>query len=399
MQQSINKFKNAGRSRSPIQLNNEQPILNVSQQAKERGSTESGNRRDTSSNYNDNFINNASNGSPIYRSINDNQRRSILTSYSAFSDTTSNNQKLGFANLQKNTTADAPQINDQNNNQMNNFMSQMVMLMQQNTALISQHQEILKNVTQNKYQKESNFSSPENKIIGASRQNIDEYNQDFIIQNVESKTHIAENDHFSSLNEDPEYNDDQDEAYNPENIRAGSMSVERTNNLNIVKNSKYSNAQRFKKKHVVENKQPEKTNNVKYSKALAIVLNDVTCKINPNLRLLEGDIVNVERYIPELDLLQCRYNNSVGMYPKEAIKVVRKKGQKEQAKEHDDSLERRMESIEKYTDNNFQHTDNNPRNKQRTSDIGLEILRQDTQRLDKTLNSKYSSRNDDINDR
>ena len=399
MQQSINKFKNAGRSRSPIQLNNEQPILNVSQQAKERGSTESGNRRDTSSNYNDNFINNASNGSPIYRSINDNQRRSILTSYSAFSDTTSNNQKLGFANLQKNTTADAPQINDQNNNQMNNFMSQMVMLMQQNTALISQHQEILKNVTQNKYQKESNFSSPENKIIGASRQNIDEYNQDFIIQNVESKTHIAENDHFSSLNEDPEYNDDQDEAYNPENIRAGSMSVERTNNLNIVKNSKYSNAQRFKKKHVVENKQPEKTNNAKYSKALAIVLNDVTCKINPNLRLLEGDIVNVERYIPELDLLQCRYNNSVGMYPKEAIKVVRKKGQKEQAKEHDDSLERRMESIEKYTDNNFQHTDNNPRNKQRTSDIGLEILRQDTQRLDKTLNSKYSSRNDDINDR
>ena len=399
MQQSINKFKNAGRSRSPIQLNNEQPILNVSQQAKERGSTESGNRRDTSSNYNDNFINNASNGSPIYRSINDNQRRSILTSYSAFSDTTSNNQKLGFANLQKNTTADAPQINDQNNNQMNNFMSQMVMLMQQNTALISQHQEILKNVTQNKYQKESNFSSPENKIIGASRQNIDEYNQDFIIQNVESKTHIAENDHFSSLNEDPEYNDDQDEAYNPENIRAGSMSVERTNNLNIVKNSKYSNAQRFKKKHVVENKQPEQTNNAKYSKALAIVLNDVTCKINPNLRLLEGDIVNVERYIPELDLLQCRYNNSVGMYPKEAIKVVRKKGQKEQAKEHDDSLERRMESIEKYTDNNFQHTDNNPRNKQRTSDIGLEILRQDTQRLDKTLNSKYSSRNDDINDR
>ena len=399
MQQSINKFKNAGRSRSPIQLNNEQPILNVSQQAKERGSTESGNRRDTSSNYNDNFINNASNGSPIYRSINDNQRRSILTSYSAFSDTTSNNQKLGFANLQKNTTADAPQINDQNNNQMNNFMSQMVMLMQQNTALISQHQEILKNVTQNKYQKESNFSSPENKIIGASRQNIDEYNQDFIIQNVESKTHIAENDHFSSLNEDPEYNDDQDEAYNPENIRAGSMSVERTNNLNIVKNSKYSNAQRFKKKHVVENKQPEKTNNAKYSKALAIVLNDVTCKINPNLRLLEGDIVNVERYIPELDLLQCRYNNSVGMYPKEAIKVVRKKGQKEQAKEHDDSLERRMESIEKYTDNNFQHTDNNPRNKQRTSGIGLEILRQDTQRLDKTLNSKYSSRNDDINDR
>ena len=399
MQQSINKFKNAGRSRSPIQLNNEQPILNVSQQAKERGSTESGNRRDTSSNFNDNFINNASNGSPIYRSINDNQRRSILTSYSAFSDTTSNNQKLGFANLQKNTTADAPQINDQNNNQMNNFMSQMVMLMQQNTALISQHQEILKNVTQNKYQKESNFSSPENKIIGASRQNIDEYNQDFIIQNVESKTHIAENDHFSSLNEDPEYNDDQDEAYNPENIRAGSMSVERTNNLNIVKNSKYSNAQRFKKKHVVENKQPEKTNNAKYSKALAIVLNDVTCKINPNLRLLEGDIVNVERYIPELDLLQCRYNNSVGMYPKEAIKVVRKKGQKEQAKEHDDSLERRMESIEKYTDNNFQHTDNNPRNKQRTSDIGLEILRQDTQRLDKTLNSKYSSRNDDINDR
>ena len=399
MQQSINKFKNAGRSRSPIQLNNEQPILNVSQQAKERGSTESGNRRDTSSNYNDNFINNASNGSPIFRSINDNQRRSILTSYSAFSDTTSNNQKLGFANLQKNTTADAPQINDQNNNQMNNFMSQMVMLMQQNTALISQHQEILKNVTQTKYQKESNFSSPENKPAGTSRQNIDEYNQDFIIQNVESKTHIAENDHFSSLNEDPEYNDDQDEAYNPENIRAGSMSVERTNNLNIVKNSKYSNAQRFKKKHVVENKQPEKTNNAKYSKALAIVLNDVTCKINPNLRLLEGDIVNVERYIPELDLLQCRYNNSVGMYPKEAIKVVRKKGQKEQAKEHDDSLERRMESIEKYTDNNFQHSDNNSRNKQRTSDIGLEILRQDTQRLDKTLNSKYSSRNDDINDR
>ena len=87
------------------------------------------------------------------------------------------------------------------------------------------------------------------------------------------------------------------------------------------------------------------------------------------------------------------------MYPKAAIKVVRKKGQKEQAKEHDDSLERRKESIEKYTDCNFQHTDNNSRNKQRTSDIGLEILRQDTQRLDKTLNRKYSSRNDDINDR
>ena len=43
-------------------------------------------------------------------------------------------------------------------------------------------------------------------------------------------------------------------------IRAGSMSVKRTNNLNIVKLCKYSNAQRFKKKHVVENKQLEQTN-------------------------------------------------------------------------------------------------------------------------------------------
>ena len=80
------------------------------------------------------------------------------------------------------------------------------------------------------------------------------------------------------------------------------------------------------------------------------------------------------------------------MYPKDAIKVVRKKGQKDQARDHNDSLERRMESVEKYTKYNL-------RNKGRTSDAEIEILHQDTLRDNKILNSKYSSRNDDVNDR
>ena len=44
-------------------------------------------------------------------------------------------------------TIERMQTNDSSRMMMNNFMSQMMMLMQRNTALMSQHQEILKTVT------------------------------------------------------------------------------------------------------------------------------------------------------------------------------------------------------------------------------------------------------------
>ena len=229
IQQSINKFKNAGKTPIPLQpQHSDQPMLNISQQAKELGYTEVGNRRSISPNQNEIFPGNINNNeSPVYRSINDNQRRSILTSYSAFSDNTSNNQRQPFMMNKNGGVVEQMQMND-NNHMMNNFMSQMMMLMQQNTALMSQHQEILKTVT---------------KQTGSNKADIniaEPLNQDFIIKNAESKTQLADNDNFSSLNEDNDI-DDREIGYDQENVRAASVSVPRKQNI------MFQNVKKFKK--------------------------------------------------------------------------------------------------------------------------------------------------------
>ena len=55
-----------------------------------------------------------------------------------------------------------------------------------------------------------------------------------------------------------------------------------------------------------------------------VVIRDCICEVNGDQALLEGDIVNIEKHVPELNLFQCRLNEKVGLYKCECIKVMKR---------------------------------------------------------------------------
>jgi hypothetical protein len=84
-------------------------------------------------------------------------------------------------------------------------------------------------------------------------------------------------------------------------------------------------------------------------------MRNTECKINPEMKLREGDIVTIEKYLTDLNLYEIRYDNKSGLYPKKDIKISKKKGQEIKSSitniltflEPDKSVERRMKSIER----------------------------------------------------
>lgn len=62
-------------------------------------------------------------------------------------------------------------------------------------------------------------------------------------------------------------------------------------------------------------------------KTLGVVLRNTQCRINPDMKLLEGDTVTIEKYLSDLNLYQIRFNNKSGLYAKRDIMISNKKGQ------------------------------------------------------------------------
>jgi len=367
MQYGISRFQNAGKE---LNIANNISSLNVSQQArnmmaKEISSLEAGNRRNSpySVNFSQPFqtvFGEPSADSSYGMNANTGKRISNLTSNSVISD----NNPLGinmnqfmspyFGTAMNPTDQNASGMNlgsmnmqnitPENMNQyMNPFMMQM-MIMQQNAQLIAQQQELIKSVG---HMSQDNSKNRKDSSISRGRPYAeDELPTRFnTARRVENKSHIG-NAYFSELNDDSEHNE-HDPEYDPENIRAASVSIERKRNVNNI-NQTMQTVQKFKAKTVKPASYVKADYEPKiYDKTLAIPMQDEACKINPNLKLREGDIVTVERYIPELDLYQCRNDNNVGMYSKESIKIVQKKGQKEHMRTQDKSVERRIDSLDK----------------------------------------------------
>lgn len=379
MQYGITRFKNAGRDAPSVgtaPFNNQ----NIGNSYDFSGSqNEAGNRRNSPYQLNTALDQNFADSSP-YR---EDKRRSDFASNSNFSENSNNGQTM--QNMQLPYFGVQNQPFDQNNQPMNNFMMQMMMLMQQNTALMVQQQDLMKSVVTGPNSENRGRNSDGRKL-----QSFDDLNYNYAaVRNAESKPFV-QNDDYSSLNDDKDQNEENENGYEAENLRTASVSIERKRNVNKINPT--PNILKFKtsRKPILEEIQEQNEEPKIYNKAVAIVLSDVVCKINPNLRLLEGDIVTVERYIPELDLYQCRYDNNVGMYPKSAIKVVRKKGQKEQSKVQDNSVERRMDSLEKY--GSFNNKDKARQNE----DIAILESNPDYLGVEQIIpNSKYSSRGDE----
>lgn len=401
MQIGISKFQSAGKDFNNASSYEPSP-LDVSQQARNMlaSSYEVGNRRNSPYSANP----------EVPRNVEDNKRKSNLTSNSAFSDNnqaTVNPLMLPYFGAPMNQANNSAVMNFQNfgmgdfnmsnfdpenpNQMMNPFMMQM-MILQQNAALIAQQQEMMKSVglmSQNRDNSKSRDASR-----SRSRPRPDEPQSNYInYKTFENKSHVGNTD-YSELNYDADPIAEEG-GFDAENIRAASVSVERKRQVQAI-SPMLSNQKKFNKK---QNFDPvEKVQQVEepkiYKKALAIVMHDATCTINPNLRLLEGDIITVERYLPELDLYQCRYDNNVGLFSKDAIKIVVKKGQKEENKRAEKSVERKLESLNSDRRNIYNLNKGIDINKIQKDEDLLEVHQM-------IENSQYNSRDrdNDLNDR
>lgn len=78
-------------------------------------------------------------------------------------------------------------------------------------------------------------------------------------------------------------------------------------------------------------KRPKKKKRVKpvkkakKNKQKGIVLQDCLCVATGSQALLEGDIVDIEKFIKNLNVYQCRLHEKVGLYKAEFIKVIKRR--------------------------------------------------------------------------
>ncbi|CAI2375966.1 unnamed protein product [Moneuplotes crassus] len=225
------------------------------------------------------------------------------------------------------------------NQALNPLLTQMMMLMQQNTQIMAEQAKFIRSYTDGS--KSRSRSRP--------RQS---YHQQ------ESRSQIG-------LTSYSELGIEGDEDEQPENLRNNSNSNERNIISGSIQQVNYDT--RTKKIRKIAKEQflkkkptPEKEHQIA-ERTVGIVLRNTQCQINPNLRLLEGEIVTIEKYIGDLELYQCRNRNHTGLYKRDDIKISKKKGEKIYGKkksqnyinvQQETSIEKRVEGLEHEIMNN-----------------------------------------------
>ena len=177
------------------------------------------------------------------------------------------------------------------NQQMNPMMMQMMALMQQNTSVMQQQQEFIRSALLPR--DESNIEVSKSRSRSRPRR-LDGLNQ---ISRRDPHQESASQIGVTNYSELDSNHEKEEVGYTPENIRGASVSGERTqrtnriNQINMTGNlaTKSSNQKRQMRKHGQEGK------NFIQDKTMGIALQDANCKVSPNVKILEGDIITVER--------------------------------------------------------------------------------------------------------